>query len=479
MSGTDELILAAEFPAATHEQWRALVAKIVDKSGAQYPAGQPEQALASRTHDGIAIAPLYPAGVTAGAPGAMPFTRGRTADGIRHGWDVRAQQGNPDVKIAHEQILEDLAGGASSLWLRVGAAGTPTADLGAALDEVLLDLIAVALDGGVDAIAAARAYLSLAAEGGFTPQTLSGTLGVDPLAVLARTGNGADLREAGAFAAQVAGTHPGLRTITVDALAFHEAGATDAQELGASLAAGVAYLRALTDAGLSVEDALKQIEFRYAVTADQFAGIAKLRAARRCWARIAEVSGVSTAAAGQRQHAVSSWPMMTRQDPWTNMLRGTLACFAACVGGADAVTVLPFDAALGLPDPLARRIARNTPALLVEESHIAKVIDPAGGSGYVESLTESLARAAWAEFTGIETGGGIVTALSDGSLATRIGEARAARLEAVTEKRETILGVNAFPLAGEHLLERTPAPKPPGGGLPRIRWSDMLEATGV
>ncbi|MGQ0623041.1 MAG: methylmalonyl-CoA mutase subunit beta [Sporichthyaceae bacterium] len=476
---SEQLSLAAGFPAATQEQWRAMVAKIVAKSGASFPDGAPEQALASVTHDGIAIEALYPPAQVIGAPGAMPFTRGRHAAGNREGWDVRAQQLNPDAKIAREQILDDLAGGASSLWLTLSAAGTPLSELPSILDEVLLDLIAVALDAGADAIPAAAAYLACAAERGFTPQTLTGTLGVDPIGVLARAAGDADLTGAAAFAAGVADTHPNLRALTVDALAFHEAGATDAQELGASLSAGLAYLRALTAAGLSVEGALHQLEFRYAVTANQFAGIAKLRAARRCWARIAEVSGCTSAAAGQRQHAVTSWSMMTRQDPWTNMLRGTLACFAACVGGADSITVLPFDAALGLPDPLARRIARNTPALLVEEAHIARVIDPAGGSGYVESLTDSLAQAAWSVFTEIEAGGGILATLADGSLATRIATAREARLEAVTEGRETILGVNAFPLAGEHLLERPPAPIPPGGGLPRIRWSEYLEATGV
>ncbi len=495
----DDLVLAADFPTATVEEWRGLVAKIVAKSGAAIPgepapAGQrladaPEEALASRTPDGIRIAPLYDAATEAlGVPGLAPFTRGRTPEGNRAGWDVRAAQGNPDAKVAHEQVLEDLAGGASSLWLTLGAAGTPVADLATVLDEVLLDMAAVHLDAGAEARTAAESYLAIAAEQGVADEALSGSLGLDPLGLLARTGTDAQLATGLAdlteLAPRVAATYPGLRAVTVDALVYHEAGATDAQELGASLAAGVAYLRALTSPGtgaadLSVETALGQVEFRYAATADQFATIAKLRAARRCWARVAEVSGVTGPVAGQRQHAVTSWTMTTRQDPWTNMLRGTLACFGACVGGADAVTVLPFDTALGLPDALARRIARNTPVLLVEESHIAAVIDPAGGSGYVEALTDSLAQAAWTVFTEIEAGGGLVAALADGSLATRIGAAREARLAAVADGSETVLGVNAFPLKGEHLLQRQAAPEPPGGGLPRVRWAQWLEATGV
>lgn len=186
---------------------------------------------------------------------------------------------------------------------------------------------------------------------------------------------------------------------------YHEAGASAAQELGCSLAGGVALLRELTSAGLSVEAALGQLEFRYAATADQFLTIAKLRAARRVWARVAEASGADAAAGAQLQHAVTSPVMMSRRDPWVNMLRTTVASLAAGVGGADAVTVLPFDHALGLPDGFARRIARNTSTILMEESHVGRVIDPAGGSWYVERLTDELAQAAWTWFQEIERAG--------------------------------------------------------------------------
>ncbi len=182
-----------------------------------------------------------------------------------------------------------------------------------------------------------------------------------------------------------AARYPRLRTIVADALPYHEAGASDGQELGCALATGVAYLRALTErGGLDVDAAARQLEFRFAATADQFATIAKLRAARRLWARVAEVAGAAVRSAPQ--HAVTSSTMMTRRDPWVNMLRTTVACFAAGVGGADAVTVQPFDSAIGLPDAFARRIARNTQSILLEESTVAGVIDPAGGSWYVERL---------------------------------------------------------------------------------------------
>lgn len=479
----DDLVLAAEFPAASREDWRALVAKIMAKSGAPFPADAPEQALASRTADGIEISPLYDPLPPPGLPGIAPFVRGRTPQGNRAGWDVRARQGHPDPKIANEQIVEDLAGGATSIWLAVGSAGVPAADLPAVLDEVLLDLVAVDLDAGAQAGPVAEAFLALAAERGVAPEDITACLGLNPIGEFARTGSDKGLNrglfELAAIATTADRGYPGVRAACADALVFHEAGATDAQELGASLALGVAYARFIADRGLTPDRALGQVQFRYAATADQFATIAKLRAARRCWARVAELAAVTGPSAGQLQHAVTSWPMTTRQDPWTNLLRSTVACFGACVGGADAVTVLPFDAALGLPDPLARRIARNTPTLLVEEAHIAAVVDPAGGSGFVETLTEELARVAWALFTDIETRGGIAAVLRSGWLAEQIGAAREARLTAISAGEETVLGVNAFPLADETLLARQPAPSSPSGGLPRIRWAELLEATGV
>jgi methylmalonyl-CoA mutase len=239
----------------------------------------------------------------------------------------------------------------------------------------------------------------------------------------------------------------------------------------------VAYLRALRAAGLPADAAFGQLEFRYAATADQFTTIAKFRAARRTWARVAAQCGVS---AGQWQHAVSSWPMLTRRDPWNNILRGTLACFAAGTGGADAVTTVPFDAAIGQPDRLARRVARNLQALLVEESQVARVIDPAGGSWYVEDLTEQLALAAWTCFQDIERTGGLRAALADGVIAGQLAASRDARRDALARRREAITGVSEFPLIGETLLTRPPllsrpAQPGPGGGLPRIRWAQWHE----
>lgn len=479
------LPLAAEFPAAHREQWQQLVQGVLRKSGAEPEDGPAaEQALTTRLQDGLSARPLYTGEDTAadpGHPGFPPFVRGSRPQGSAvAGWDVRQRHADPDRRRTNEAVLADLEHGVSSLWLELGGAGLPVEALPEALSGVYLDLAAVALDAGPEFTDAAEQLFRLYEEREVSPGAAAGNLGADPLGLQARTGQSARtdalLAEATALAARCAPGYPGLRALTVDALPYHEAGASPAQELGCSLATGVAYLRALTAAGLPVDDALGQLEFRYAADGDQFLSIAKFRAARRLWARVAEVSGAGAAASAQRQHAVTSQVMMTARDPWVNMLRTTVACLAAGVGGADSVTVLPFDSALGLPDAFARRIARNTQAILLEESHLARVIDPAGGSWYVEQLTDELARAAWAWFQEIERAGGLRAALESGLVGERISATWTERSVRLAKRREPVTGVSEFPHLDEQPLVREPAPAALGGGLPRVRRAEAYEA---
>jgi methylmalonyl-CoA mutase len=483
-----ELALASEFRPATREQWQRLVARVLGSS-----SDAPELELASVTADGIEILPLYVADdarLDPGYPGQAPFVRGRTAAGHRTGWDVRQRHAHPDPAVAREHVMEDLEGGVTSLWLGLGEGQIPVGALPDVLAEVYLDLATVVLDAGARFGEAAEAFLGLAAGRGVPAPALTGCLGADPLGVLARTGfdmaagsaGSAGLAAAAGLALRCSLDLPGVRAIVVDGLPFHEAGGTDGQELGCGLAAGTEYLRAMHAAGLSGAAAAGQLEFRYAATADQFATIAKLRAGRRAWTRVVQECGIPASAGGQRQHAVTSWPMLTRRDPWNNILRGTLACFAAGVGGADAITVTPFDAAIGQPDRLARRVARNTHALLAEESHVSRVIDAAGGSWYVEDLTEQLAARAWACFQDIERAGGLRAALASGLIASQLAASRQARRDALARpdalarRREAITGVTEFPLVGEVLLDRPPYLVPDlSGGLPRIRWAQWHE----
>jgi methylmalonyl-CoA mutase len=458
------------FPPATREQWRALALGVLRKSGWDGSPDEVEEALSTTTYDGVTVAPLHDA---ADLPDAPRFVRGSGP------WDVRQRHADPDPRAANEAILADLENGVTSIWLDL-------ADIDpAALPEVLrgvhLDLAPVVLDAGEGTAQAAEAFLRLAGGGA----AAGGNLGADPIGLSARTGapadlGPADLNLAATLARRCADDHPGLRAVTVDALPYHDAGGSDAHELGCSIATGVAYLRVLTDAGLTIEQALGQIEFRYAATADQFLTIAKLRAARRLWARVAEVVGGPPGERGgrQRQHAVTSSAMMTVRDPWVNMLRTTLACFAGGVGGADAVTVQPFDACLGLPDAFARRIARNTQSLLVEEANVARVADPAAGSWYVERLTADLAAKAWEWFQEIERSGGMPAAL--GTLVPeRLAAVRSERAANVARRRDPITGVSEFPDLAERPLSRRPGAglaRREGEGLPAVRYAEEFEA---
>ncbi|MCK9904556.1 methylmalonyl-CoA mutase small subunit [Parafrankia colletiae] len=481
-----ELELAADFPDVTRDEWRRLVLGVLRKSGIAGEGtgpGEAEDLIATSTYEGISIRPLYDAADgaaldPAGLPGLAPFVRGGRPQGANtDGWDVRALHAHPDPKATAQAVLADLENGVTSLWLRLGPAGLPVDGLAEVLREVYLDLAPVVLDAGPLTGPAAEAFLALAGERGVPASQLSGVLGADPLGLTARTGAAPDFTAVRALAPRVAAEYPRLRTVVVDARAYHDAGGSDAEELGASIAAGVAYLRELTGAGLGLAEALGQLEFRYAVSADQFLTIAKLRAARRLWARVAEVCGAAPEQRAQRQHAVTSSAMMTRRDPWVNMLRTTVACFGAGVGGADAVTVLPFDARLGLADDFSRRIARNTQTLLQEESSLIRVVDPAGGSWYVESLTDQLAAAAWAVFTEIERAGGIAAALADGSLRARLAATWAARADALAHRRDPLTGVSEFPNLAESLPSRTVAPAEPvaAGGLPAITYDQDYE----
>src|SRR4051812_582674 len=477
----DALELAAEFDAATRDQWRDLVAGVLRKAGREDLPDPVEDALRTTVATGVSVAPLYAAEDAAGlptavgVPGLAPFVRGARAgadpsSGVPGGWDVRQRHVHPDPAVTKEAIAADLENGVTSLWLVVGDGAVPVDALGDVLSDVLLDLAPVTVDGGLPA---AEAFLSLVE--GRTDLAEGSSLGLDPLGRHAATGERQDLLGL-ADVARRAAAHAGLRTVVVDATVFADAGASAVEELGCSVAAGVSYLRALTWDGLSVDEAFGQLEFRYSAGADQFTTIAALRAARRLWDRVGEVSGASAEVRGQRQHAVTSSVMTTKRDPWVNMLRTTVACFAAGVGGADVVTVQPFDAALGRPDVFSRRIARNTQNLLVEEGHLARVLDPAGGSWYVESLTDSLARAAWDWFTEIERAGGLAAALDSGLVADRITAAWEERSTRLAHRTDAITGVSEFPNLAEKLPSREPVTAPvPSGGLPRVRAAQAFE----
>lgn len=469
-------------------RWRAAVAGVLAKSSRREPAdidsetgGEPERLLDTPVAgpDGFAIRALY-TGFDAlpeqPLPGRWPYVRG--ADALRDvnsGWKVAERfPGNGPATGADVNgvVLGALTEGVSALVVRVGDGGSASLDEGDAklgpphrpggvpadelrrvFDDVYLQLVPVLLDGAGAGDYTAAADTMLALVDGLDPDNranLSLDLGADPL-IAALTGVPAPaIDEVVAVAARTAGNR-GVRAIAVNGPAVHNLGAGAAGELSAGLAAAVAYLRALTDAGLPIADAIGQIGFRLAADDDQFMTIAKIRAARQLWARVAEVAGAPEAGAAV-VHAETSLAMMTQRDPWVNMLRTTLAAFGAGVGGADTVLVWPFDSAINGGQPgasaaFSRRIARNTQLLLLEESHLGQVLDPAGGSWFVEDLTEQLAQQAWRQFQEIEALGGFEAAREH--IAERIAGVAAARAEDIAHRRNAITGVNEYPNLAE------------------------------
>ncbi|MEU1898158.1 methylmalonyl-CoA mutase family protein [Nocardiopsis dassonvillei] len=491
------------FPAATHERWRELVAGVLRKSGVPEDrlADTPESALATHTYDGFDIEPLYtgdPPAADPGFPGLPPFTRGHRPGGsVPEGWDIRARHTDADPDVLRRRLHADLMNGVSSLWIAVGGTGLPVSALGQALGDVHLDLAPVVLDAGADHADAATALLDAHADAGVPDGRIISHLGIDPLGTAALAGERPDVMDPARLAAELARGRPGLGLFVADGRLVHNAGGSDAQELGFAVAAGTAYLRALHAAGMDLPDAARRIEFRLAANADQFGVIAKLRAVRAMWDQVLDASGVPADQRAMRLHAATSEAMMTRRDPHVNMLRTTVACFAAGVGGADAVTVAPFDSAVGLPDDFARRIARNTQSLLIEESHLARVVDPAGGSFYVEALTRDLYRAGWAFFRELEAEGGAAEAVEHGLLRERVDAVWTRRRLDLAHRRSPLTGVSEFPNADEvplvrpadpsrppvalHHPQTTPAaqshpPAPVPGGFPVRRYAEDYEA---
>jgi methylmalonyl-CoA mutase len=443
-------------------RWRSAVAGVLSKSTRKDPdqlGDEPERLLQTPTYDGIAIRALYTALdelPEPPLPGEWPYVRGGDAlRDVNAGWKVAEAFPVPGDD-GNAAVLAALTDGVSALRIRVGRSGVAPAELAQLLSGVYLDLVPVILDAGADYAEAGDALLALVDElGPERRPAVSIDLGADPLTATLSGRESPSTEQVVAMATRAA-AGSGVRAITVDGPAFHNLGANATWELAGAIAAAVAYLRLLTDSGVSVAQALRQISFRLAADDDQFLTIAKLRAARRLWARVAEVVGDPEDGAAV-VHAETSMPMMTQRDPWVNMLRGTVAAFGAGVGGADTVLVLPFDVAIaggfpGVSNGFSRRIARNTQLLLLEESHVGQVRDPAGGSWFVEDLTEQLAQRAWQQFQEIEARGGFADAR--GYVAQQVAGIAERRADDIAHRRTAITGVNEYPNLEEPPLKQ-------------------------
>jgi methylmalonyl-CoA mutase len=474
-----DLALAAEFPAANREEWLRLVrAALKDR---------PFEKLVSRSYDGFDIRPLYDRAAGAPAIGGRP---------AGHPWQVMQRVDHPDPAAANAQALDDLENGATGLSLVFagGASahgfGLPDATLATldrALHGVTLDAgISIELSPVLGRDNAGTNFAKLVEQRGISPAAVDVRFNYQPLSTTAVFGGapGPWHEMAPPFARNVLDLKArGFKGpfALADGSVVHAAGGSEAQELAFALSVAVGYLRALDAAGMSLDEADAAVAFRLAADADEFLTLAKFRALRKLWARVQQASGIEPSPSFVS--AETAWRMMTARDPYVNILRATLAVTAAGIGGADAITVLPFTLPLGLPDRFARRVARNLQLILLEESNLYRVADPAAGSGGIEALTAQLAQLAWTLFQEIEAVGGGAEALANGLLQNKIAATRAARQTATAKRKDALTGVSDYPNLGETPVKVLDVPRSPPHvsqtsfeALSQIRLAEPFEA---
>ena len=438
------------FPPYSGQDWR--------KAAQAALKGRSVESLASTTADGLRIEPLY-----------APADDGPRAIGPDGPWRVIARVDHPDAGEANAQALEDIADGADGVQVifsgAIGAHGfglrrSDAATLHAVFESVRFDAgQTFELDLGRDAPREALALAALVERSGAKPADCPVSFGLDP------------------FAASVFGPFPenwaahakpyveaalALRARgfagpfgVADARSVHAAGGGPSQELAFALGAALAALRALNEGGVSLDGARRMIAFRLAADANEFVTLSKFRALRLAWARVEEACGLEPIKA--RVQAETAWRMMTARDPYVNVMRGAIAAFSAGLGGADSVSVLPHTLAVGLPDSLARRLARNNQLILLRESNLGFVKDPAAGAGVFEALTRGLCEKGWALFQEVEAEGGLPAALASRAFQRQVAESAAALKSDVARLKAPITGVSAHPDLGERTVDLAPA----------------------
>ncbi|MBV8451497.1 MAG: methylmalonyl-CoA mutase small subunit [Deltaproteobacteria bacterium] len=477
-----ELSFASEFPPVSYDEWKAEA--IAELKGVPF-----EKKLVHQTLDGIGIQPLYTAADwpsdsdASGFPGFMPMTRGSEPLGhAAEGWDIHQEHLHPQPIEANKTILEDLQHGVTSIRLRLDAAASAgldasnneatelcgndgvmaysLGDFDAVLNGVRLDIAPVSIDAGGGFLPSAALLAALLRQRGVDAKAVRCGFNADPLGALMSEGQlsvslDVALEQMADLAAWTAANYPHATAVQVSTEAYHHAGASSTQDLAFATATALEYLRAMTRAGLDFDTAVSQIAFSMSIGCQFFQAIAKLRALRKMWAKvITTCNGSEMVARATRIHIRTSRRVLTRHDPWINLLRNAVCCFAGAVGGADAITTAPLDAAIGLSDEFSRHLARNTQIIALEESHLNRVIDPPGGSWFLERLTDELAQRGWALLQQIEQHAGMRLAATSGWVAQQIGSVEAARERNLATRRQIVTGISEHPLLTEQQLVR-------------------------
>jgi methylmalonyl-CoA mutase len=457
--------LFSEFSAPTKEEWLNVVSGDLKDT--------PFEKLVWKSLEGIDIQPMYfkedleKIQHSDFLPGEAPYVRGNTSAGYRARANTISQDISfADVSRAREAMLLGMKRGMTGAELHI-AVDNSNADGISVLDEadfltLLQDIDLNAVELHIHAGAAAPVFLALLEEAarkkGVDPASIRGSVSFAPLSALVSDGSipispeKQDIVQA-EMLKFAKSKLPGVKTIGIDSSPVHNAGASSVQELACSLAMAVEYMDCLTKKGVSIDDIASAMRFSFPVGPTFFTEIAKLRAARMLWAKVVQAWSADKNESMQMDiHARSSSFFASKYDPYVNMLRGTVETMAAMLGGADAVTVRPFNAELGMPGDFAMRIATNTQIVLQDEAHIAKLADPAGGSFYVESITESLAQESWKLFQEIESEGGFSQALRKGVIQKMVSETAKKRKHRVSTRKRSLIGTNVYPNLTEEAI---------------------------
>jgi methylmalonyl-CoA mutase len=471
--------LLEEFPAATPAQWREAAEKLL--KGAPY-----DKIMMRQSPEGIRLEPIFwkdvldtlPAAAT--QPGFDGYLRGTKAGGYNTApWEIAQElpYGSPCEfnRAAHADLMRgqnalnvmlDIAtlkglDPDSAQVGEVGACGLSLAclkDIEIAFEEILPDAVSFHIRTGCSGLSVGSIFFAWLEEKGVDPKTVKGSLGMDPLAVQAATGQlpaklSTLFDEQAALAEYCVKEAPAMKAVSVATLPYHQAGASAVEELGIALATGAAYIQELTERGLSVDDAAKQIRFSFAIGPNFFMEIAKLRAARVLWAQVVAAFGGSKEAQKITVHARTGLYNKTKKDPYVNMLRTTTEAMSGVIGGVDSLCVGNFDETSRLPDAFSRRISRNSQIILQEECELTGVVDPAGGSWAVEWLTGQVSEKSWAFFQAIEDQGGVSAALENGFIFDTLAKTAEGMDKQLNQRRISLVGTNVYPNLEEEELE--------------------------
>lgn len=445
--------LFQEFPPVSTEQWMEQVTK--DLKGADF-----EKKLVSTTLDGIAIRPIYrredlPNGANA-APGLPPFLRGYKTD--RNEWLNREQVREPDLKAANAHVLRSLNRGAQEISVLTYPTGVPVHSQEAMeqfLEGVFIEMVSIHWLAGPFAAPTLAMLLNEAERRGLKPDQLQGSIDLDPLVDAACGWTTAPLdgwaKRTAPLVEFILNEMPGMRALAIRGSLIEKSGASVAQELALTMALLVEYLTGLGEAGVDLRRLLPQIEIRSAVGSHYFLEIAKLRAQRVLLYNV--LKGFDLEDLRPHIHVDTTSSNKTLYDPYNNLLRGTVEAMAAAVAGIDSLSVAAFDQGYHAPDEFSEHIARNTETLLKEEAFLTKVVDPLGGSYYVETLTASVADAAWRFFQQIEAEGGFIAAWQSGLIRREIDRVREAKAQRANSRRVPIIGTSVYPNLKERRLD--------------------------